>query len=133
MTKRQIQLVQDSWILVKPVAEDAGMIFYEKLFVAAPGVRHLFKEDLQDQAGKLTTMLSYVVTKLSVLDEIIAEVEALGKRHKAYGAEPAHFDVVGNCLIATLKDGLAEKWTDDLREAWVAAFGVLKMAMLKHY
>jgi hemoglobin-like flavoprotein len=133
MTERQIQIVQHSWALVKPVAEQAGMIFYEKLFVVAPGVRHMFKEDMQDQADKLTKMLSYVVMKLSVLDEIIAEVEALGKRHQHYGAEPAHYDVVGNCLVDTLKDGLAEHWHEELQEAWISAFMILKNAMLKNY
>lgn len=133
MTEKQIQLVQQSWLQVKPVAIQAGMIFYEKLFIAAPGVRYMFKDDLSMQAEKLVTMLSYVVNRLNWLDEIIAEIEELGKRHQQYGAQPAHYDVVGRCLVETLKDGLAGKWTDELQEAWITAFGILKNAMLKSY
>jgi hemoglobin-like flavoprotein len=133
MTERQIQIVQQSWVLVKPVAERAGMIFYEKLFAVAPGVRHMFKDDLQDQAEKLTKMLSYVVMKLNTLDEIDEALAALGKRHQQYGADPAHYDIVGNCLVDTLKNGLAEHWYDELQEAWICAFMILKNAMLKSY
>ena len=133
MTEKQIQLVQQSWLQVKPVARQAGMIFYEKLFIVAPAVKHMFTQDMQQQADKLVTMLSYVVTRLHRLDDIIAEVEELGKRHQQYGAAPAHYDVVGSCLVATLKDGLADKWTDELQQAWIAAFSILKTAMLKHY
>ncbi|MBC7936516.1 MAG: hemin receptor [Rhizobacter sp.] len=133
MTQRQIQLVQQSWLQVKPVAEQAGMIFYEKLFIEAPGVKHLFKNDLNGQADKLTRMLGYIVMRLNYLDDIVAEIEALGKRHKAYGAAPEYYDVVGNCLVATLRDGLAGKWNNELQDAWVTAFGILKSAMLKGY
>ncbi len=131
MTERQIQLVQQSWTIVKPVSQQAGGIFYEKLFAAAPQLRHLFKQDISSQVEKLVTMLGYVVTRLNRLNEIIPEVEALGQRHQQYGAEPAHYDLVGSTLVATLKAGLADKWNDELLEAWVAAFGTLKAAMLK--
>ncbi|MBC7867374.1 MAG: hypothetical protein H7X88_07560 [Gloeobacteraceae cyanobacterium ES-bin-316] len=42
MTERQIQLVQQSWAYVKPVSQQAGGIFYEKLIAAAPQIKQLF-------------------------------------------------------------------------------------------
>lgn len=133
MTEKQIQLVQQSWKHIKPVAQQAGLIFYEKLFLEAPQIRHLFKDDIASQADKLVVMLGYVVTRLDRINELTAEIEELGKRHQQYGAKPAHYDLVGNTLVATLKAGLAEKWNDDLQEAWVTAFNIIKSAMLKHY
>jgi hemoglobin-like flavoprotein len=38
--------------------------------------------------------------------------------------------VVGQCLIATLQEGLADKWTDELQDAWIAAFTLVKDAMI---
>jgi len=111
MTKEQIRLVQQSWATVVPVAREAGLIFYEKLFEAAPGVRHLFKPDISEQANKLVTILGYVVTKLNKMEELLPEVQKLGARHNNYGTEPMHYEVVGQCLIATLKQGLGTAWT----------------------
>jgi hemoglobin-like flavoprotein len=130
MTERQVQLVQQSWQLIKPVGKQAGLIFYEKLFAAAPGIRHLFKEDISSQADKLTVMLGYVVQKLDRLEDIIGEVQQLGARHNQYGALPEHYDVVGNCLIATLKAALKDQWNDELQKAWGTAFTILKTAMV---
>lgn len=133
MTARQIYLVQQSWQQLKPVAPQAGMIFYEKLFAAEPQMKHLFKQEIHNQADKLVTMLGYVVAKLNRLEDIIAEVKALGKRHEQYGAQPGHYQLVGNCLVATLKAGLGDKWNNELQDAWVTAFGILQTAMLNQY
>jgi hemoglobin-like flavoprotein len=130
MTNKQIQLVQQSWEWVKPMAKQAGLNFYENLFEAAPGIRHLFKSDIQEQAGKLVTILGYVVAKLDRLDLILSDVEKLGERHNSYGARPEHYDVVGNCLIQTLSEGLGDKWTDETEKAWILAFSTVKTAMI---
>ncbi len=130
MTEKQIALIRHSWHLIKPASKEAGIAFYEKLFAAAPGIRHLFKKDVTEQAEKLMTMLSFVVSKLDGLEGIMPEITALGARHAGYGAKPEQYDVVGNCLIETLKDGLAEKWNPELQQAWVAAFTIIKTAMV---
>lgn len=130
MTHQQIELIRQSWSMVTPIAEHAGLLFYEKLFAAAPGVRHMFKPDINPQANKLMQVLGYVVTKLNKMDELLPEVKKLGERHNAYGAQPAHYEVVGQCLIATLKDGLGEHWTPEVQDAWLTAFNTIKNVMI---
>ena len=131
MTDLQIQLVQQSWSLVKPISTYAGLLFYEKLFNKAPGIRHLFKDDIAEQANKLVMILGFVVSRLHRLDDIMAEVQKLGQRHNQYGAQPVHYDVVGSCLIETLAEGLQENWSADIEEAWLMAFGIIKNAMIE--
>lgn len=41
--------------------------------------------------------------------------QALGKRHVPYGVLPAHYDVVGQALLATLEGGLGAEWNDQAR------------------
>ncbi len=131
MTNQQIKLIQQSWQQVKPIAKQAGQLFYERLFTAAPGIRHLFKEKNDEQANKLMMMLGYVVSKLNHLDELTSSLHQLGVRHNKYGAKPEHYDLVGQCLIATLKDGLGDKWDDELQNAWITAFTLLKTTMVE--
>ena len=131
MTTQQIELVKKSWNQVIPIAQQAGELFYRNLFEAAPGVRHLFKTETKDQAKKLVAMLSMVVSKLDNLDSIINDVKQLAKRHDRYGAQPEHYAVVGETLIKTLKMGLAEKWTTEIEQAWIAAYTILSGAMIE--
>lgn len=130
MTKEQIQLVQESWSKVLPIAKQAGLLFYQNLFEAAPGIRHLFKPDISEQANKLVTILGYVVSKLSHMEELLPQVQQLGERHNSYGTEPAHYEVVGQCLILTLKQGLGAEWTPEIQNAWITAYNTLKNVMI---
>lgn len=113
-------------------AEEAGQLFYSRLFEVAPGVRHLFKGDTKEQAKKLMNMVTLIVTKLQKLDEIMSEVKSLAQRHSKYGAEPAHYAVVGECLIWTLQQGLGNKWNKETEDAWLAVYTILSKAMIEN-
>lgn len=130
MTEQQIQLMQQSWSRVLPMAKEAGLIFYDKLFALAPELRPLFAQDISPQANKLVTILGYVVSKLKRMDELLPEVQKLGARHADYGAEPKHYEIVGQCLLATLQQGLGDAWTPEVKDAWIAAYNTLKNVMI---
>ena len=49
----------------------------------------------------------------------------------SYGAEPAHYPVVGAALLDTLAQGLGEDFTPEVREAWTTAYGTLSGVMIE--
>ena len=129
MTPHQIDLVQASWKQVLPVAETAAQMFYGRLFFLDPSLRHLFLGDMRDQGRKVMAMLSYTVNGLNRLDVLLPAVRALGRRHATYGVRPEHYFTVGAALLWTLEQGLGAAFTPAVREAWVAAYGVLADTM----
>lgn len=131
MTNNQISLIQASWKQLAATAPDAGQHFYQKLFELAPSVRHLFKTDIHDQAKKLVTMLSFVVAKLKNLDEIQDQIKGLAQRHAGYGAQPAHYEAVGQALIWMLEHELGEQWNQPTKMAWIEAYTILSSAMIE--
>ena len=130
MTDEQIALIQTSWAQVEPIADTAAQIFYERLFETAPEVRDLFPDDLTEQRRKLMATLGMVVKALPKLAQIVPNVQALGRRHAAYGVLPEHYAIVGSALLWTLEQGLGESFTDAHRVAWTEAYGVLADTML---
>ena len=70
MTPQQIADVQNSFKAVIPISEQAGALFYGRLFEIAPSVRPLFKGDVQEQARKLMLTLATVVKGLGRLETI---------------------------------------------------------------
>lgn len=129
MTPQQVKLVQDSFGKVAPIATQAGDIFYARLFEIAPEVRPMFPDDISGQRDKLMKMLATAVTNLYQVEKIIPAVQDLGRRHVGYGVEDAHYDTVGSALIWTLEKGLGNAFTDDVKDAWVAAYGTLAGVM----
>jgi hemoglobin-like flavoprotein len=131
MTAYEIKLVQDSWNKLKPMGQQAGELFYSKLFIAAPGIRHMFRGDISEQAHKLIFMLTYAVSRLSCLESIETDIRKLALRHNNYGAKPEHYDIVGECLLATLQQGLNGDWNEELRKAWTKIYTTLSKAMIE--
>jgi nitric oxide dioxygenase len=64
------------------------------------------------------------------LDAIVPRLRELGARHVAYGAEPDHYPVVGQVLIASMAEIAADAWRPEYERAWAAAFDVVAGAML---
>ena len=128
MTPEQISLVQKSFDMVP--AETAADLFYARLFELDPSLRPLFKGDMKAQGAKLMGMIAVAVQGLSNLDRIVPAVQDLGIRHAGYGVTPDHYDTVGSALLWTLEKGLGEQFTDDVQEAWTAAYILLSSTML---
>jgi nitric oxide dioxygenase len=130
MTPEQIKLVQDSFAKVVPIADQAAVIFYDRLFEVAPSVRAMFPADMTEQRRKLMATLGVVVNGLSNLESILPAASALATRHVAYGARPEHYPVVGSALLWTLEQGLGKDWTPEVAAAWKAAYGTLSTFMV---
>lgn len=64
MTPSQIDNIRESFALVRPISDQAGTIFYDKLFELDPTLRGMFKTDIREQSKKLMQMLATVVSSL---------------------------------------------------------------------
>jgi hemoglobin-like flavoprotein len=105
--------------------------FYARLFAAAPTVRPLFAAtDLGRQKTMLLGTLVLLRRSLRDLDAIVPKLRELGARHVAYGAEPDHYPVVGQALIASMAEVAGDAWRPEFERAWAAAFDIVAGAML---
>ena len=129
ITDAQIALVQSSFRAVLPIAEAAGLLFYERVFTLAPGTRALFDDDIAPQARRTMAAVKTAVDGLEDLDTVAPFLIRLGERHVRYGVQMEHFDVIGAALLWTLEQGLGEGFTPDVRDAWVAAWNLIAGAM----
>ena len=132
MTPDQIRLVQESFRLVLPTAEQAAALFYRRLFDTDPGTRRLFAHaDLEAQGRKLMAAIAFVVGALPRPEGMLKTVRDLARRHVGYGVREHHYATVGAALLWTLERGLGEAFTAETREAWAAAYGLLSSAMVE--
>ena len=129
VTLTQIELVQGTFAVIAPIADDAAALFYRRLFEIDPSLRAMFKADMADQRRKLMQMLTAAVKGLPRLDRLVPVVEDLGRRHAAYGVTDDHYDTVGAALLWTLEKGLGDAFTAEAREAWTTVYGLLASTM----
>jgi len=129
MNSQQIQAVQRSFRLLEPVAEQAMLKFYDRLFEVDPELRHLFRASRDEQAKKLAQTLTVVVKSLDRPEQILGAVQDLGRRHVGYGVKDSHYETVGAALLWTLEQGLGNAFTSEVRDGWATAYGLLASVM----
>ena len=129
MTPEQIELVKGSWANVLPISDKAAELFYGKLFELDPSLKSLFKGDMAEQGKKLMKMVNTAVNGLDRLNDIVPAVQQLGVRHIGYGVKDEHYDTVGAALLWTLGAGLGDAFTEETKQAWATAYGILADTM----
>jgi methyl-accepting chemotaxis protein len=129
MTPKQVEIVQSSW---QELCSNRAMVpaaFYSQLFTLDPSLRSFFHEDLTGQYLKFQSMMETAIGSLGDLDALLPAVRGLGRRHALYGVTTAHYEVVGDALIRTLRAGLAANYSASVEEAWLTVFNTLATTM----
>ena len=125
-----VDILEESFDLVAPRGDELMDAFYARLFEAAPAVIPLFAHtDLQRQKSMLLGTLVLLRKSLRDLEAIVPKLRELGARHVAYGAEPAHYPVVGAVLIASMAEVAGDAWRPEYAEAWAKAYGIVAGVM----
>jgi hemoglobin-like flavoprotein len=130
MTPESRRLLEASWPATDEAAEALARHFYARLFEIDPSAAALFAAtDMTAQRRKLTDMLRWMVHALDMPDELVPGTAALARRHVQYGATDHHYDSVGDALRDALAETLGERFTPDVRAAWVEGYALLASVM----
>ena len=130
MTPAQVHLVRRSFQLLEGKSTIAALVFYRRLFEIDPGVRPLFKSDIEAQAKKLMDMMESLLGLLNRPERLTEELHDMGARHAGYGVQEHHYASVGEALLDMLAEVFDEEFTPQLREAWTALYAATRDGML---
>lgn len=126
-----VELLEQSFELVKPKADSLVDSFYNNLFTDYPAAKPLFTHtDMDKQKQQLKGALVMVVSNLRNPDVLTKSLQGLGARHVKYGALPEHYPLVGNSLLKALEQYAGSAWTAEVKDAWVGAYGAITELML---
>jgi hemoglobin-like flavoprotein len=127
-----LNALETSFDLVAPRGDELIELFYSRLFETAPAVQPLFAHaDMARQRQMLLAALVLLRRSLRNLDAVVPTLRQLGARHIEYGAEEAHYAVVGSTLIGAMAEIGGADWRDAYTEAWTEAFTVVATTMLE--
>lgn len=127
-------LLKDSFNMVAPTKEAFARHFYSQLFEQYPQTRQLFpptEEGMRRQESSLIATLAVVVAGVERGENLTQVIRKLGERHHRYGAQAAHYPLVGQLLLQTFQDFLGDNFTPQMKEAWSKAYEIISAEMLK--
>ncbi len=127
-----LDALETSFDHIAPRGDELMDVFYARLFAAAPSVKPLFAgTDLKRQKAMLLAALVLLRRSLRDLDSVTPALRELGARHVRYGAQPAHYPVVGQVLISSMAHVAGDAWTPEYEQAWSEAFAIVSDVMLQ--
>lgn len=140
-SQQQIDEVQQSWVAVESTLshEAVGVLLYQNIFRISPEAEQLFpfagmpdlynSPQLKKQGRDVVDAVAFAVKGLNELGTVVPVLQSLGTRHAGRGIVQAHYDVVGQALLATLEAGLGDAWSDELSLAWASVYGLVADTM----
>jgi hemoglobin-like flavoprotein len=131
LTEKDVEIVRTTLALVLPIANTAAEMFYQHLFEIAPEVKPLFKGDMQKQGAMLMGSIKLAVDNINKPEILLPAIQKLGERHAQYHVQEEHYTIVGKALLWTLEQGLADAFTNEVKQAWAATYTTLACEMIK--
>lgn len=125
MNLEQAQLVRDSLVHVRPIANEIAESFYSHLFEIAPHLQKLFTGNMKTQGAMLMTSLELAVSSLDDMESIMPAVQALGERHMSYGVKKEYYRYAKESFLWSLEKHLNAEFTPTVKSAWSEAFDTL--------
>lgn len=128
-----IETVQATAPLLADRALDITRHFYRRLFERHPEVVPMFNAANQRDDAQQRALADAVVAfalNIRQLENLGPAVERIAHKHVSLGAQPEHFPVVGENLLAAIQEVLGEVATSDVLEAWGAAYGLLSGVLI---
>jgi hemoglobin-like flavoprotein len=129
VSPEQLQLVRLTFIQISGRKQEAGRLFYDRLFAIAPETKPMFRGDMDVQATKLLDMLALAIGSFRDMSSLIPLLESLAVRHIGYGVRDADYDKVGEALFWTLEQILGPAFTPIVRAAWATLYGTIADVM----
>ncbi|MBY8876361.1 globin domain-containing protein [Actinacidiphila acidipaludis] len=127
-----VALVRASLEVVAPHVTELARYFYDILFARYPQVRNMFPADLDVQRERLVRGLLRIVELVDAPGDLVAFCSRLGRGHRKFGTQSAHYPIVGECLLHALAHFAGPAWSPELAAAWqrayTAAAGVMARA-----
>jgi nitric oxide dioxygenase len=132
MKPKTIEIVKATAPVVKEHGRKITLRMYEIAFQSRPDLRQFFvntwmksPEQGRKQAEQLAQAVYAYASNIDELEKLSKGVEKITKVHVAAKIIPEMYPVIGECLIAAMKDVLGDAATPEVLEAWEEAYGAL--------
>lgn len=133
LNQKTIDIIKSTVPVLEKHGTDITSRFYKIMFSNHPELLNIFNHANQRQGRQQTALANTVYAAAANIDNlgaIIPVVKQIGQKHRALGIKPEHYPIVGENLLAAIKDVLGDAATDEIINAWAEAYGVIADAFI---
>lgn len=127
-SQQTIDIVKSTAPILDQHGETLTKHFYQRMFAHNPEVGPFFNPANQTggtQQRALAAAICAYAANIDNLEVLGGAVELIANKHASLLVKPEHYPIVGENLIASIREVLGEGATDDVIAAWTEAYGFL--------
>lgn len=102
--------------------------FYKRMFAAHPELKNVFNMAHQEQGQQQQALARAVYAYAENIEDpgsLMAVLGNIANKHASLGVRPEQYPIVGEHLLAAIKEVLGDAATDEIISAWAQAYGNL--------
>ncbi len=119
------RLVKATVPVLREHGETLTRHFYQRMFTHNPELKHLFNQGHQASGQQQQALALAVLGYAENIDDPSVLAPVLGRiahKHASLGIRAEHYPIVGMHLLASIREVMGEAATDELVDAWAAAY-----------
>lgn len=128
LSQQTIDIIKSTVPVLEKHGVDITKHFYKRMFTNHPELKNVFNQTNQREGRQPQALAASVyaaAANIDSLEAILPVVNLIAHKHRALGILPEHYPIVGENLLAAIKEVLGEAATDDIINAWADAYGVI--------
>jgi nitric oxide dioxygenase len=133
MTNHQKELILATVPILRESGEVLTNYFYARMFKHHPELKNMFNMGNQANGRQKSALANAVLAYAENIENpsvLIGVLKGIGSKHTSLNIQPEQYKIVGNHLIASIKEVIGEPATDEILEAWTTAFYQLAAIMI---
>lgn len=128
LDQETIRIVKSTAPILQEHGEALTRHFYKRMFTHNPEVAPFFNPAHQTsgkQQRALAGAIAAYAANIDNLEVLGGAVEMIAQKHASLMIKPEHYPIVGENLLASIREVLGAGATDEIINAWAEAYGFL--------
>ncbi|WP_125779238.1 NO-inducible flavohemoprotein [Pseudoalteromonas rubra] len=128
LCQRTITLVKQSIPLLADAGVEVTEHFYQRMFAHNPELLDVFNLSNQRSGRQQFALFSALAAYATYIDqpEVLSDaIRRINHKHASLSIQPHHYPIVGEHLLATLREKFPQQFNAEIEQAWAEAYAFL--------
>lgn len=134
LNQNTIDIIKSTVPVLKEHGVEITTTFYKRMFENNPEIKAMFNMDKQEsgeQPKALAMAILAAAQNIDNLETILPAVQKMCRAHVNSNVKPEHYPIIGENLLAAIKEVLGDAATQEVLNAWAEAYGVIAEIFIK--
>ena len=134
LNQNTIDIIKSTVPVLKEHGVEITTTFYKRMFANNPEIKAMFNMDKQEsgeQPKALAMAILAAAQNIDNLEAILPAVKGMAKAHVNASVKPEHYPIIGENLLAAIKEVLKDAATEEILNAWAEAYEAIAKVFIQ--